>query len=328
MAAEPQEGGRLSGRRRALGFAAGLLILVFLGLGVAKGWDRVSRYDWRFEPRAAAGGFAALLGLYVMGAYGYVLILEQLAGRRVPRRRFVAVWARSILGRYVPGNVLMVASRLVLGREAGISRKVSLAASVYEQALSLGAMALGGVILVVAYGSSSVGAAAWLVALVPLGLVALHPRFFGPLTTWLLVRLKREPLEVLLTGRQLAALLAWYRVMAVLLALGVALIVRSAVPGRGAARLRRAVVPRVVRHLDARVRLPLGARRARGSSSRSRCRATCPAGSRSPPRPASGSCSRWPSCCSWPPRCSWTGAAGALRRARWPRARSSPGSGR
>jgi hypothetical protein len=233
LAAEPQREGRLSGRRRALGFAAGLLILVFLGLGVAKGWDRVSRYDWRFEPGAAAGGFAALLGLYVMSAYGYVLILEQLAAQRVPRRRFVAVWARSLLGRYVPGNVLMVASRLVLGREAGIPQRVSLASSVYEQALSLGAMALGGVILLAAEGARSVGPAGWLVAVIPLSLVVLHPRLFGPLTTWLFARIGRRPLEALLSGRQLAALFAWYLVSAVLLALGVALIVRSAAPGSG-----------------------------------------------------------------------------------------------
>jgi hypothetical protein len=231
--AEPDATVRLSGRRRALGLAAGLLILVFLGLGVAKGWDTVSRYDWRFQPLPAAVGFAALLGMYVMSAYGYMLIIEQLAAQQVPRRRFVAVWARSILGRYVPGNVLMVASRLVLGREAGIPQRVSFAASVYEQALSLGAMALGGVILVAAEGARSVGPAGWLVAIVPFGLVVLHPRLFGPLTKWLFARIGRQPLEVLLSGPQLVALFAWYLVSAVLLALGVALIVRSAAPGSG-----------------------------------------------------------------------------------------------
>ncbi len=233
MAAEPEREGRLSGRRRALGLAAGLLILAFLVLAVVKGWDRVTRYDWRFRPAEAGAGFAALVGMYLTSALGYVLILEQLAGRRVPRRRFVAVWARSILGRYVPGNVLMVASRLVLGREAGIPRRVSFAASVYEQALSLGAVAVGGVILIAAYGAGTVGPASWLVAVVPLGLVVLHPRLFGPLSRRLLARIGREPLEVLLTGRQLAALLAWYAVTAVLLALGVGLVVRSAAPGAG-----------------------------------------------------------------------------------------------
>jgi hypothetical protein len=233
LAAEPESEGRLSGRRRALGLAAGLLILAFLALGVAKGWDTVTQYDWRFRPVEAGAGFAALVAMYLMSALGYVLILEQLAGRRVPRRRFVAVWGRSILGRYVPGNVLMVASRLVLGSEAGIARRVSFAASVYEQALSLGAVAVGGVVLIAAYGARTVGPASWLVAVVPLGLVVLHPRLFEPLSRKLLERVGRAPLEVLLSGRRLAALLAWYTVVAVLLALGVGLVVRSAAPGAG-----------------------------------------------------------------------------------------------
>ena len=148
--------------------------------------------------------------MYLMSALGYVLILEQLAGRRVPRRRFVAVWGRSILGRYVPGNVLMVASRLVLGREAGIARRVSFAASVYEQALT--SRRRGG-----RRGGpdrglrcATVGPASWLVVVVPLGLVVLHPRLFEPLSRSCWSEWGRAPLEVLLSGRRLAALLAWY----------------------------------------------------------------------------------------------------------------------
>ncbi len=217
----------MSGRRRALGLAAGLLILVFLGLGAASGWDKVADYDWEIEPWAAAAGFAALLVLYLLSALGYVFILEQLAGRRVPRLRFVAIWARSLLGRYVPGNVLMVASRLVLGQEAGISRKVSLAASVYEQALSLGMAAAGGLVLFAAYGAQEIGPAAWLVAIVPAGLLVLSPGTFGRLSGWLLRRAGREPLEVLLSGRQLVGLGAWYLLTSSFLALGVGLLVHS-----------------------------------------------------------------------------------------------------
>ena len=174
--------------------------------------------------------------MYLMSALGYVLILEQLAGRRVPRRRFVAVWARSILGRYVPGNVLMVASRLVLGREAGIARRVSLAASVYEQALSLGAAAVGGVVLLAAYGARPSGPAAWLVAVVPLGLVVLAPAAVRARSRAGCSRASGASRSRRCSaGRQLLALFAWYRCSAVLLALGVALVVRSAVaPGRAA----------------------------------------------------------------------------------------------
>ncbi|MEA2132649.1 MAG: glycosyltransferase 2 family protein [Solirubrobacteraceae bacterium] len=222
------EPARPSGRRRLIGLLAGLLILVFLGLALVSGWGAVTDYRWRVRPLAAIAGFVALFFVYVLNALGYVLILEQLAGRRVDRPRFVAIWGRSLLGRYVPGNVLMVASRLVLGQEAGVARKVSLAGSVYEQALNVGAAAAGGLLLLAAYGSSTVGPAAWLVAVVPLGLLLLHPRAFGTISRRVLTRLGREPLEVLLSVRQLLALFAWYLSAAALLAVGVWLLVRSA----------------------------------------------------------------------------------------------------
>jgi uncharacterized membrane protein YbhN (UPF0104 family) len=230
-------GGGLSGRRRAAGLGAGLLILVFLALGVAAGWDKITSYDWQVEPAQAVAGFVAVLGMYLMSAVGYVLILERLAHQHVPRARFVAVWGRSMLGRYVPGNVLMVASRLVLGQEAGIPRKVSLAASVYEQALQLGASAAGGLIMLAAYGAGKIGPAAWLVALVPLGLLALDPRLFGRLSGALLRRAGREPLAALLSGRQVAAMFAWYLATVALLALGVGLLVHSAVGAGGGSLL-------------------------------------------------------------------------------------------
>jgi hypothetical protein len=224
-AAEPA---RPSGRRRLLGLVAGALILVFLALGAASGWEKVTDYDWELRPALLVGGFAALVGVYGASALGYVLILEQLAGHRVDRRRMVAIWGRSLLGRYVPGNVLMVASRLVLGQEAGISRRVSLAASVYEQVLNLAACAAGGLILLAGYGAATVGPAAWLIALVPLALLALHPKPFGHLTEWALRKAGREPLGALLTVRQLLWLSVWYALIAVLLALGIWLLVRSA----------------------------------------------------------------------------------------------------
>ena len=174
--------------------------------------------------------------MYVTNALGYVLIVEQLAGRRVPRRRF-AGGGRVAARPYVPGNVVMVASRLVLGQEAGISRKVSLAG----ERVRAGAVARRGVRgraaparrlrrgrdrrRGVARGAR------------PLGLVVLHPSLFGRFTGWALRRAKREPLEVLLTGRQVLALLAWYLLGAVLLALGIGLLVHSAVGNDGGSLL-------------------------------------------------------------------------------------------
>ena len=217
-----------SRRRRIAGLVAGLAIVVFLAIGVVVGWDKVSAYDWELRPGLLAAGLALLVLHYAMSALGYALIVERLADVSVDRVRFMTIWGRSMLARYVPGNVLMVASRLVLGKEAGVPQRTTLAASVYEQALALGAAGLGSIVLLAVYGASGAGTAVLIAAAVPLGLALLHPRIFGPLTTWVLEKAGREPLAVLLTVRQLFVMLTWYFVAAAVLGVGIWLVVRSA----------------------------------------------------------------------------------------------------
>lgn len=219
---------RRSGRRRAIGLAAGALVIGFLGWGVARGWDTVRDFDWDLHPGWIAGGLALLAAFYLASALGYAEIVARLHPGGPPRTLVADIWARSLLGRYVPGNVLMVAGRVVLGAEAGIPRRRSLAATVYEQALALAVAAVGGVVAVAAYGEIAGGAPIWLVALVPLILVPLHPRIFRPAADWVLARARREPLGEPLGTRAVALLAVWYAVAAVLLAAGVWALVRSA----------------------------------------------------------------------------------------------------
>ena len=72
----------------------------------------------------------------------------------------------------------MVLGRVVLSYERGVPRRVTLAATVYEQALSLGVAAAGAVVWVSVYEGSG-DARLWLLALVPLGLLLLHPGSSG-----------------------------------------------------------------------------------------------------------------------------------------------------
>lgn len=210
-----------SRRRRLAGLAAGLLVAAFLVLGVIDGWSRVSAYSWQFDALALVGAVVLVFAYLLVTGLGYVLILERLAGRRLERRRLFDVWTRSLLGRYVPGNVLMVAGRVVLGREAGVSGRVSLAASVYEQAFILGVSGITALGFLLGVGDLGEGWWVWAVCVIPLGLVVLHPRVFGPLSGAALRRVRREPLEVFLSGRQVAGFVAWFGVANALLGLGV-----------------------------------------------------------------------------------------------------------
>ena len=224
VAAEPAPA---SPWRRRLGFLAGLLVLAFLVLALVDGWSAVSEYDWNLQPGLLALGCLVLLAFYLASGAGYIAIIERLHHGGPPRLAMLSIWARSLLGRYVPGNVLMVLGRVVLSHDRGIPRRATLAATVYEQLLALGVAAAGAVVFVAAYGGGG-GWRLWLLALVPLGLLALHPRIFGPASTAVLRLAKREPLPRLIPPAPLAGLVAWYALTAGLLGVGIWLLVRSA----------------------------------------------------------------------------------------------------
>jgi glycosyltransferase 2 family protein len=195
-------------------------VLGFLGAAVINGWSRVTSFDWQFHAGFLALAVLATGAALTGAAVGYAVMLERLAGRRLPRVRLVAIWGRSLLGRYVPGNVVMFAGRVVLGREAGVSGRVSLAASAYEQGFSLGASAVVSVGFLLYVGDLGQGPWLWAVAVVPLGLVLLHPRVFERLSSRLLRRVGREPLEVFLSPRQMVLFATLYGLIYAVLAVG------------------------------------------------------------------------------------------------------------
>jgi hypothetical protein len=213
--------------RRIGGLVAGLLVVAFLTAAVIDGWDRVSSYDWRFDVPFLVLAVVGVSGSLALTGAGYVLILERLAARHLPRWRLMSIWSRSMLARYVPGNVMMVAGRVVLGRESGVPGRVSLAASVYEHVFLLGLAAIASVGVLLYVGDLGQGPWLWLVAAVPFGLVILHPRVFAPLSSAVLRRFQREPLESFLSGRDVALLAGVFTSAYVFLGIGVWAIVRA-----------------------------------------------------------------------------------------------------
>jgi hypothetical protein len=200
-------------------------VLGFLAWAPVDGWSTVSSYDWNLEPWLVVLGVLVLLAFYATSALGYGAIIDRLHHPGPPALVTLSIWARSLLGRYVPGNVLMVLGRVVLSRERGVPRRATLAATVYEQALSLGWPPPA---YLLARGPPGSGDARRLLVLVPLGLVLLHPRLFGPASAWVLRKAGREPLPRLLATRPLLGLLGWYTGIAALGGVGIWLLVRSA----------------------------------------------------------------------------------------------------
>ncbi len=232
MAISPSEGSEAQASsakgpwRRRLGALAGLLICGFLAWALARGWQGVKDYQWDLRWWPFAAGVAVLVLFYLASGIGYILILERLHHPCPPRIAVLSIWARSLLGRYVPGSVLMVVGRVVLSHERGVPRRATAAAMTYELILSVGVAAAAAAVFVAVYGVG--GAAVWLVALLPLGLVVLHPKIFGPLSTWALRKARRDPLPRLIAPGPLAWLVGWYAFTAALLGVAMWLLVWSA----------------------------------------------------------------------------------------------------
>jgi len=223
-----EQGGRRASRRRWITAIVALLVLAALAVALARGWDSVSRFDWQLQPAWLALGVVLVLAAYLGNGLIYARSVEWLSPVHPPRRLQVSIWARSLLGRYVPGNVMMVIGRAVLSHDQGVPRRVTLAATVYEQALGLGLGSAGAVIFLAKYGDPGEGRLLWLLLAVPLILAFMHPVPFRRLSRWALKRMGRPPLETLFNGRQVAGLIGLYACSMVPLVVGIWALVRSA----------------------------------------------------------------------------------------------------
>ena len=147
---------------------------------------------------------------------------------RSPLPLATATWAKSILARYMPGNVFMFVGRAWMCHAQGLPVDRVSAAMVYEQVLGL-CSALLTVAILFPFWEYRSGSTALSLLAIPALIALLHPRVFGPVSAWTLRLLRRPPLDVTLRFGVVLALL-WYYVAAWLLAgLGAWLLARAVV---------------------------------------------------------------------------------------------------
>lgn len=192
--------------RRLLRVALALVALGFLGYGLASNWDKTTAALAGMSPWAVAGAFAAVLA----GQFCMLLAWRQvLAGLGTPLPVRVAGQIMFVgqLGKYIPGSVWAYAAMMDLGRDHGSPPRRTFAC------ISLALVINLGVALTVAaatLATQRVVRDAWyLLLLVPLIVVCLHPKVL----TWglnLALRLARkERLDGVLPGRTVLVATTW-----------------------------------------------------------------------------------------------------------------------
>jgi uncharacterized membrane protein YbhN (UPF0104 family) len=154
----------------------------FLVAYLRRSWDSIQDFDWQFD-----AGWLALSGATFLVYYFAQAGFWPAA----------SVWGKSILARYVPGNVFMFVGRAWMSHSQGLAVERVSAAMVYEQALGL-CGALLAVAVLFPFWEYRQDLTAYSLIAVPVLVILMHPRIFGPLAGLGLRLFRRPPLEVTL----------------------------------------------------------------------------------------------------------------------------------
>lgn len=186
----------------------GVAILVFATIFVASRWTQIADALSHARPGwivlsllfAAGGQFAAGLGFRAALAA---------SSRWLPVRDVSRVFFVSQLGKYIPGSVWPIVAVTEMCRRYGISRRAAAVAGVLALLFATVTAGVFGIVLVLVGASGGAAGLWWLVLLVPVAFGAVHPRVVAACVNGLLRVLRREPIDLDLSGAALRGSLGW-----------------------------------------------------------------------------------------------------------------------
>lgn len=182
-----------------------------MGKKIQTDWPEITSRDWQIDIPWLIVSLVMLLALYMGHACGWLIILKRF-NYPVPFLPGIYVWCKSLLARYIPGNVMMVVGRVVMIEPYGVPKRISLTSVAYEQALLLSSAAT---VIAVALPFwpklQNFSTWIWLVLVVPpMAVILLHPTVLNRIGNYLLRKVKREAIEEFLPFRDIVAIFFYY----------------------------------------------------------------------------------------------------------------------
>jgi hypothetical protein len=213
--------------RLALQIGLAALIFGFLVLTVIDQWSEIQSAGVHFHVAWLIPGIVILPIYFAISALGWDLILRFM-GHHLGIGRAQVAWGQPLLARYVPGSVLYVLGRVLLSEKAGVPRRITIASIVYEQAISATSAIVVAAYFIIKHPDLQGEPWRWgVLLLIPLAIIVLHPKVFGPLTNKALRALGREPLPEVISLRGVLALIVFYSLNWFVVAFGIYCVARS-----------------------------------------------------------------------------------------------------
>ena len=214
--------------KKLIGFFIVSTIFYFLISELYENWHQVSNYDWGFNYLCLGWSFVVLLSHCVLMTIPWKLILERFEGKNFSIRKGYKYWSLSQLGRYLPGKFWFVLGRVYLCNEEGFSKSATTASIIMELILTV----LSGVfvfLLALPFMkfSSTIHHLYWLLLLIPIGLVSIHPLIFSKLFNFILRKLKRTEIQFDVSYSEIVSFVAFYMIIWLICGLAFFLFVNS-----------------------------------------------------------------------------------------------------
>lgn len=154
-----------------------LVVLGFLGQYLYRGWNELAEYEFRLDWKSLALASVLVMLVFFLIPVCWGLILRIFLGVQLSWRSSIRVWYLSQISKYLPGGLWNYLSRIYLCSERDISKTKALLSIVLETILILMAQTLT-FLLSLLFWSGNLSRTGWVLLVLPLGLLVLHPRIF------------------------------------------------------------------------------------------------------------------------------------------------------
>jgi glycosyltransferase 2 family protein len=186
-------------------------IFAFLGKMVLENWAKVRETSFTLDPLCFAAACSVFVLGYAIQVWAWYLITLKL-GMAIPIGATLEGWFYSLLGKYLPGKIWFVLGRFYFYESRGKPRE-TITMAIYFETLTLTIAA--GLLFLAAmlffeevrpfYSGKQMG---WLLFLFAGAFVFLYPPLLQKMLNWVLIRLKREPVRLTITYKDLLWILA------------------------------------------------------------------------------------------------------------------------